>query len=292
MYHRDQYLLRQSDEFHLGSGEEAAVNLSLKKAPPLPSTKLHGQVISSCKTIAGATVKVLDKYFRPLYHSDTNEEGYFSFTNTLMPGEYQLIAVADGYVVSNSCFVSLTPLIPIYVSIPLKPDINSELGTLYGVLRNELNRPLADAQVCLFSDDTMVIPNAITTTNEDGEYLFYGLNTGNYIMTAFLHGYTLPDPLSIKIYPKEIAAADIYLYRLNAALLGTITGKVFHAGRLVPHAMIALYQVENDSSRLLKIQNANEKGEYLFSGLTAGEYVVKAKLSLEDITIGTHLLLE
>lgn len=79
MVRRDRYLLRRSDEFHLGPGEEATVNLKLQKLPPLPCTKLCGQVVSNKAPVAGATVKILLPDLTPICHTKTGIDGKFSF---------------------------------------------------------------------------------------------------------------------------------------------------------------------------------------------------------------------
>ncbi|MPM15300.1 hypothetical protein SDC9_61668 [bioreactor metagenome] len=289
---RDIYLLRRSEEFYLEPGHEASVNLALEKSPPFPCTKLCGQVISGCKSISGATVKILDKGFKPMYHTDTDSEGNFSFVNTLMPGEYEIIAAADGYTVSESRLISLMPSNPLYVTIKLVPDKNAGLGTVYGVVGDENNTPLPGVQVYVFEYGIMEFPKAVTITNSDGEYLVYGLSPGKYAIRAFLQGFLFPDDVEIEIRPKEMACADLYLYRGNSALEGTISGNVIHNGAGIPYAMTALYKVENNNCGLMQIQKANSRGFYLFSGLGPGSYIVKAKLEEEYKTLCSNVMIE
>jgi hypothetical protein len=70
----------------------------------LPCTELCGQVVSGCGPIPGATVKIFDKNLRPICHTDTDREGKFSFINTLMPGDYEILAAADDYLISEAVF--------------------------------------------------------------------------------------------------------------------------------------------------------------------------------------------
>jgi len=289
---RDIYLLRQSDEFYLEPGHEASVNLALEKAPPLPCTKLCGRVMSGCRTISGAAVKILDRNFKPLYHTYTDLEGNFSFINTLMPGVYEVIAAADDYLVSESRLISLMPSASLYVTIKLSPDKNAGLGTVYGIIQDENNAPLPGAQVCIFECGHAEFPMSVAVSNSDGEYLVYGLDPGNYVIRVFLQGYLFPDDVALELYPKEIACADLYLYRGLSALKGTVSGKVIHKGNAVPYAVTALYKIENDNCSLIQIQKANSKGFYLFSGLDAGNYAVKAKLETECATTCVNYTIE
>ena len=282
---RDIYLLRQSDEFYLQPGHEAAVDLDLQKAPPPLRTKLFGQVVSGCGPVSGATVKILNKFFTPLYHTDTDGEGKFSVINTLTPGVYEVVAAAGGYLVSDSRLISLAPSTPLYVTIHLNPDKDAALGTVYGMTRDEKNASLPGVQVHIFGCDDMAFPKAVTVSSPDGEYLVYGLAPGKYVIKAFLEGYLFPYAVPVDIDPKEIVLADLYLYRESSAYNGTISGIVTHNGLEVPHAMTALYSVENDIYTLIQTQTANSKGFYLFSGCKPGKYVVKAKLEGEHKTL-------
>lgn len=282
---RDIYLLRQSDPFYLPVGHEASVNLALTKAPPLPCTKLFGRVVSGCESVSGATVKLLDRSFKPLYHTETDSEGGFSFIDTLMPGVYELVAVADGYLVSESVLISLTPSVPLRVTIRLVPDGSAEFGTAYGVTRDERNAPLPGVQVFIFSAGDMAFPTAVTVSNTDGEYLFYRLKPGKYVLRAFLQGYYLPQDAALDIYPEGIARAELYLFRKASAYKGTVSGKVTHNGAEVPNATAALYLIENGEHTLVQAQRTNSKGFYLFSGCKPGEYVVKAKLEGESAAL-------
>ena len=286
---RDIYLLRKSDEFYLESGHEASINLSLEKVPPSPCTKLCGQVLSGCEPISGATVKILDKNFNPLCHTDTDNEGKFSFINTLMPGVYEIIAVADDYQVSQSRLISLMPYKPLYVTIELRPDKRAESGTVYGTIRDEKNEPLPGTQVYISVCNDVEFPVAITISNSDGEYLVYGLKTGKYVISAFKEGYLMPQSINLSLFPREIARADLYLYK-DTALKGTVSGKVTHNGSAVPDALTALYLTENGNTSLIQVQKSNDMGFYLFSGLKPGFYIVKAKLESEYIPLRTNVV--
>lgn len=288
---RDKYLLRRSDEFHLGSGQEASINLKLKKVPPLPCTKLYGQVKSGCKPISGATVKILDKNFNPLYHTETDKDGHFSFLKTLLPGVYEIVAVADDFLVSESRLISLKQYKPLAITIKLKPDKSSQMATVYGTIRDEINVPLSDTQVYVFIKDNIKHPVAATCSNSDGEYLVNGLVPGDYSIRAFKNSYLFPESVNISLFEKEIFCADLYLYK-DISVKGTISGEVLYKGIPVPYALVALFIVENNESTLVQIRNSNSEGFYLFSGLKPGYYIVKAKLKSKYKTICSNVISE
>lgn len=278
MFRRDIYLLSRSEEFHLDPGQEASININLKKAPPLPCTKLYGQVISiNCANIQGATVKILDRNFHPVSHTETDEKGTFSFINTLIPGDYKILVSAENYLVSESNLISLRPFVPSYTKIKLSPDRNAAKSVVYGTVQNRENIPLPNAQVYIFSHDNKTCPINVATTDADGEYLITGLTPGKYVLSASFFGYTLPKKINIEIFAKEYFCADLYLYRTNSVTNGTISGIVRYKGYPSPYAFAALYREGNDGYRLIQVKETNSEGAYLFSGLKDGKYIVKAK---------------
>lgn len=282
---QDIYSLKRSDEFFLGPGQETVINLVLEKALPFPCTKLYGQVVGDIKPISGATVKLCDTNFNPLCHTVTDCRGSFSLIDTLPPGDYQIVAVANGFQTSESSLISLKPHHISHITIRLSPDKNAALGTVYGVVRGETNRPLPKTQVYLFNANDMVYPVAVTTSNADGEYLIFGINPGNYAIAACRRGYILPEKICVSILSGEVSLADIYLYISAEALQGTISGKIVYQNKAVPNALTALYRIENNSCTLIQTRYSNSQGFYLFSNLPAGKYIVKAKLESDCMSV-------
>lgn len=277
MSYKDIYLLCKSEEFRLDTGQEASINLKLKKVHSLPCTKLCGQVVSNCTKIQGATVKILGMDATPICHTKTDDDGAFSFINALVPGNYEIIASAEDYLISESRFITLQPSVLLRVTIRLKPDKNAQNAVIYGMVRNSGNIPLPNAQVCVFSNEIAGCPATVTRTNADGEYLFTGLRPGKYVISSLCHGYILPEKVTVEIMPKDIFCADLYLYRDIFKEKGTVSGVVLRDGHAVSYATAALYRKESNEYRLLQIQQANGSGVYLFSDLEAGHYIVTAK---------------
>ena len=289
---RDIYQLNRSDAFYLGPGDEASVNLRLEKAVPLPWTRICGEVRGSVMPVFGATVKLLDKDFNPLCHTETDSIGRFSLIANLASGAYQLVAVAEGYLTSEASWISLQPCCTAYVTIPLIPDQSAGIGTVYGMVRDEMNKALPGTYVCLFHDSDMTHPAAVTMSTPDGEYLIYGLTAGDYCIKAFKKGYVFPEKINLSLSPRQIACADIYLYIDVLAVAGTISGKVFYLGNTVPNALTALYRIDNNSYSLIQVQNSNSDGFYLFPNVPPGKYLIKAKLESGFTTIRANVDLE
>lgn len=279
---RDAYLLKRSPVFHLAPRQEATVDLTLEKAPKPPSTVLSGIVTGKCGPVAGATVKVFSRGWQPLAHVETGPDGRFSFFHLLPPGEYIVLASADGYRVSMEYRLRLLMNIPLSITIRLEHARYQGLGTVYGVAFDSLKKPLGEVSIFLKAEAGAGTTTAATMTNDDGEYLVYGLKPGLYQITASKPGYLLPMARTIEVLPDGIFQADLWLYPDPAASDGTISGRITHGGRPVPGAVAALYRQEYGSHRLLALSETNAAGAYLFGSAQPGDYVVKAKQEAED----------
>ena len=279
---RDIYFLQRSDAFHLDSGKEISVDLSLKKVPRPPCTLLKGHVFTYMAPIEGATVKVLSKRLEPIAHAVTDRWGGYVFANRLLTGEYKIMATAEGYSVSADYSVSLKPYEPLNVLFRLKPSEYSGKGALYGVVYNEANEALSGVTVVLKDYEHPRIKKAVTRTNFDGEYLVYGLRPQKYRISAVLKEYTLPQDISVEVRSDEETKQDLFMYKSVLAADGTVSGRIEHNGLPVPNAVAALYKFEGDSHSLIAIKKTNENGAYLFANLKPGEYIVKSKAVTED----------
>lgn len=281
---RDIYLLQRSEQFYLDSRQEMTVDLSLEKVPKEPCTILTGKVAGKCGHIEGATVKVLDRNNNPIAHAVTDHEGTFIFENILPPGEYIVIATAEGYKVSKVYRCKLNPRKPVSISIWLEASECINLATVYGVVYNEVNSELANAKILITDYDKPNIYEAFTETNADGEYLVYGLIPKKYWIFASKEGYFLPQKISFELTPNEIACVNLFLYPDESSTDGTVSGKIDYYGQDVPNAVVALYKVEERGHFLLATKETNESGFYLFPNVKPGEYLVKSKMETENIT--------
>lgn len=281
---RDIYLLQRSEQFNLGPRQEMTVDLSLEKAPKEPCTVLTGSVVGKCGHIERATVKVLDRNNKPIAHAVTDHEGTFIFENILPPGEYIVIATAEGYKVSKVYRIMLESRKPISIFIWLEASDYKNLATVYGVVYNEVNLGLANARILITDYDKPEIYEAFTQTNEDGEYLVYGLKPKKYWMSASKEGYFLPQKISFELTPNEIACVNLFLYPDESSTDGTVSGKIDYSGQSISNAVVALYKVEERGHFLLATKETNDSGFYLFQNVKPGEYLVKSKVETDHKT--------
>ena len=280
---RDVYLLKRSDGFHLNPRQEVTVDLALKRAPILPCTILSGQVIDNCGPLPGATVKVFLMNYAPVLHAMTDANGRFLFRNVLYPGCYRVIATADGYSVSEDTAISLEPDEPVKIVKRLNPSNHLGLAAVYGVVRDPLGNAISNADICVLDDRRPERTVAITHTNHDGEYLVVGLKPRKYEIIARKHGYIFPQPTFFECYPNEIVPLDLFMYEDIQLRNGTVSGIIKFGGNPVPHAAVALYRVEDNRHELIRLQEANREGVYLFADVKPGNYLVKAELDAPSV---------
>lgn len=209
---KDKYRLKRSNPFVLSQREEVTVNLSLSKAPIKPCTLLLGSINGKNGQIKGATVKVFDYCFNPIEHTVTDEKGCFAFENSLPSGDYFVMATADNYAVSEACRVLIFKDVPVSICIWLSETEKNLNNGVYGIAYDQANKKLPYATISISEEASQKKLVATTQTNEDGEYVVYGLKAGKYQISAFKEGYFFPQSLLFEIFPKEYTLVNIFLY--------------------------------------------------------------------------------
>ena len=260
------------------------VDLSLKRVPKEPCTILSGSVVGKCGHIEGATVKVLDRNNKPIAHAVTDHEGTFIFKNILPPGEYIVIATAEGYNVSKVYRLLLESRKPVSIFIWLEVSNYFYLATVYGIVYNEVNSGLVNAEILITDYDKPEVCEAFTQTNADGEFLVYSLQPKKYWISVSKEGYFLPQKISFELTPNEISCVNLFLYPNESSTDGTISGKIDYYGQSIPNAVVALYKVEETGHVLVATKETNESGLYIFQNVKPGEYLVKTKMETNHKT--------
>lgn len=111
----------------------------------------------------------------------TNEYGQFTFRD-LQKGSYIIRISGLGYIpVAISVIISADSTIA-KVMATLNVDPQASKGTISGVITDNNNVPIADADVVLYRVETdgSLTPIAVTRTNDEGVYLFTKVPQGDY----------------------------------------------------------------------------------------------------------------
>ena len=275
--------LQYSQNFAIEGLQEANVDLELPPASAQTAT-VFGVVTDGSLPVADATVKRFDSAGLPSMHTLTDASGAYSITG-IPAGTYSLGAVKDGYRLSDAVGVTLSSSATTQMDLALQADATLALGAIAGVLSAvDLTgkiTPLGGAKISL--RDTLGAEVAVTYTAADGEFAFYDIADGVYTLMASAEGYQAVAPVTATILGGSIANVEMSMTVDLRTYNGTVSGLIRNsAGQAVAGCFVGLYRVVTDAGvtreQLVSVTKTNAAGKYMFGGVGAGEYLVKAKL--------------
>ncbi len=275
-FKHESYLLNRSSQFSLGTGAENRTDLTLAPNPAVHYSAIAGNVLSGATPLVNALVKVLTPGGNPLDHQYTNTQGGF-ITSQFPAGVYQILVSAPGFLTSAPVTVNLPADSAAFVDFNLSADPRAAKNSLFGLVLDQVtgNR-IALATVILTDTGGQTV--AATDTNSDGQYLLCETDNGSYLISAQKPGYELPVPLSITVTGSQLSQTNITLTP-EVATEGTVHGFIRDgSGGALQGACVGLYAVSGATETLVQTTFTNASGFYLFGEVTAGNYLVKAKL--------------
>ncbi len=282
--------LQYSPNINIQGTQEQVANLTLDQAHDI-NTSISGTVKDGDDPVPNATVKVFDKNGNPFMHTTTDEQGKYLFES--LPVDAYSIAVAHrGYRLSPPQAVSLSSGDTVIIDFSLTKDVSLSLGAIAGVVSTNVEeedegtrkRPLNDVKMSLMDNANKLV--AVTYTVDDGEFAFYDVPDGQYKLLATAQGYVPSNPMIITITNGCIVNTTISLVLDEATNRGTVNGVVTNKqGQIVAGCFVGLYQIVthtggNTEELLIAHTKTNTQGQYLFGNVTAGNYVVKAKMNV------------
>lgn len=281
---KDLYDLNYSEEFANVGIQESTIDLDLSTSE-YGSASVTGNVTDvGGGALVGVTIKLFDSLGKPFKHTSTDAEGNYIFTG-LNSGNYSITAVKQNYVITapSAFFIQSEQVLTHNFTITQEVSLNlcSVAGHIYKQSEDE-KEMLNGAMVSLLNATTRETV-ATTTSVEDGEYLFYGVVAGNYIIKATKQGYSASSDVSITAVNGSIINTDIRLIVNPETNVGTISGIVKHNSNVVPQCFVGLYAVSGESEHktetLIATTKTNNNGMYMFGDVATGNYKVKAKLN-------------
>ena len=277
---QDLYGLQYSDRFSLQGIQEAEINLNLTPAPP-PAGTITGTVTNGTDPIPNATVKLFDSTGTPFQHTVTGADGLYTL-NDVPAGSYTISAVAEGYLLSAPVGVAINTGDTAQVNLLCAAEPTLSLGAIAGVVTvTGTGAPLAGAKVTLTGALGAMV--AATYTAADGEFVFYDVADGVYTLTVSADGYLTAGPVQATVSKGSIVNLTVGMTQDVRTYNGTVSGTVQDQnGMVVADCFVGLYQVtgtgETRTETLVAVTKTNTQGMYLFGGVVAGQYLVKAKL--------------
>ena len=243
----------------------AGVNGTAGAAPVAPrllsnAALLSGSVFGpSRQPIAGAVLTVLDP-----------AGGEVLRTSTDRAGSYRLQFPSGG---TFLVVVSTTGHEPAVSTVSLAEgalERNFTLdaaGSVAGRVRDGAGRPRGGVSVTIIDARGEVV--AVAVTGPDGSYELTDLNPGDYTLTAISVG-SRPAAYGVHLTNSGRTELDIDL-PATSALRGQVTSR--STGTPVPDAAVALLDAHG---MVLATVLADDRGRYLFEGVTPGDYTVVA----------------
>lgn len=281
---QDLLSLQYSQNFDIQGMQEVNVDLELPPASTSLAT-VYGVVTDGTTPIADATVKLFDSAGQPYQHTLTDASGAYSLTG-IPAGTYSLGAVKDGYLLSDAAGVTLSAGATTQMNLTCTAEATLSLGAIAGVLTvtdpiQGTSTPLAGAKITL--QDALGTNLAATYTAADGEFAFYDLADGVYTLLSSAEGYVASSSMTAVITGGSIANVTMSMAVDGRTYNGTVSGIIRNnAGQAVAGCFVGLYQVVTAAGvtqeLLIATTKTNTAGKYLFGGVGAGEYLVKAKL--------------
>ena len=281
---QDLLSLQYSQNFEIQGIQEANVDLVLPPAPIATAT-VYGVVSDGTAPIPNATVKLFDSTGMPYKHVLTDSTGAFSLTD-IPAGTYSLAAVADGYRLSPAAGVTLSPGTTMQADLVCVADAALALGTIAGVLTvndpQGLPVPLGGGKITLKNLTGDIL--AVTYTADDGEFAFYDLADGMYMLLSSADGYLSTSSMTVVVANGSIVNIAMSMVADSRTYNGTVSGIIRNsAGQAVAGCFVGLYQVTTvagiTQENLVAVTKTNDAGKYLFGGVTGGNYLIKAKLA-------------
>lgn len=282
---QDLYGLQYSADFSIQGLQEADIDLSL---PPVSDTAatVYGTVTDGTQPIADAVVKLFDEHGVPFQHTMTNAVGEYVLEN-VPAGTYTLAAVKEGCRLSDAAGVILQQRDTTRIDLICIADPTLALGTIAGVVNtvdaSGVPQPLGGVKLTL--QDELGAAVAVTYTIDDGEFVFYDVADGRYTLLSTAEGYLPSAPVTVVIGSGSIANVTMTMLADSRTYNGTVSGTITDRnGRVVAGCFVGLYQVTVEQGiqheTLVAVTKTNASGNYLFGGVSGGNYLVKAKMSI------------
>ena len=282
---QDIYILGQSQKKSISSvGEEIRLDLSLQPQPLNNTGTVTGTVTYNGTPVQNALIKIMDSNYNPILHAITGTDGSYTLNNLSAGTGYNIFATAAGMQLQQGTSFNITANQVITSNFTLASSPASQLGVIAGDLfDSSTSLPINGAVVSLYlvnSDSTQVL-EAITYTNQYGQFVFRELAIGNYNIVISALGYVGSSSLASITQSGQIVPALVNITQDVNASRGTVSGIITdNNNQPISAADVILYQVNTDQSlTAISFTQTNTSGVYLFINVPQGNYIVKSNQS-------------
>ncbi|MPQ42996.1 beta-N-acetylglucosaminidase domain-containing protein [Clostridium tarantellae] len=260
-------------------GQDIEMNLKLTKNTKKLnlSTTISGSVVDKLKNpIDNAIVNLMDENFNPLTYVTTGENGKYLMNDIPYSDSYNLIATANGKLISQANNFSISSQQNLEFNFVLLDDPNALLGIISGKVQDD-NNPLLGAIVSLYTiDEDKKNLISITYSDVSGIYTFTELPLGNYSIGISALGY-MQFQMPVSVNSGEIISVKSNLSVDPKASDGIISGIIKDSTNLqISDAYVILYRVEdNEDLTPVAVTTTDKNGLYVFINVSTGNYLIK-----------------
>ena len=159
------------------------------------------------------------------------------------------------------------------LSLSRNPHVNS--GTITGTVKDVDGNLISDAVVLIMDGAYAAIANTIT--GNDGRYSFSLIPSGStYRAYAQSPGFLLSDAMPFSLGKNQRIEIDFALVTNDTDAYSIIAGEVLNAyGLPIKSASVELYQVVQNTTKLLVLTFSNDIGQFVFRDIGLGSYFLK-----------------
>lgn len=238
-----------------------------------------GKIVDSmrCTAIPNVGIKLTDTEYNPLFHTSSDLNGEFIFTN--LPFQYYiLLSSHSNYFTSTSILINPCPEYNVR-KILLKPLPDSKKNITIGKVTDINNKPLQNCIVNLLAKNDISVSH-YTTTDCNGDYVITfnkKCNTHYYLLVK--HCMYKNKTIDIPVDYNKIYYINVHL-TIDEYCGGTISGIITDVtGNPVSHCIVILFDADHNIP--ISFTYTNETGCYLFYNLKQGRYYIKSNKQCE-----------
>ena len=281
---QDKYNLGQSVSGVITNiGNEINLNLSLSlNSNNMTGLKIYGTVKDENNNlIENATVKLMSSDYHPLFHAKTNASGEYSFYDLPRNNTYNVFVTSKGYMLEQNTVSSFLGTKNLEIDFVLQEDSDLNLGLISGIVVNAItNQPKANVVVKLIntSNGSQVL-QAISYTNENGQFIFSNVSMGTYLINASALGYNSLNLETSIINPGQLVSLTAGITQKANISKGIISGQIQDCSNnnFLEGADVILYEVQSDNSlNPVAFTKTIKDGYYMFGNVPIGTYKIKS----------------
>jgi len=276
----DEYELGQSDVGTINCEiDEIRLDLQLKKNKHYNDVIICGYVYDFCKhPIKNAKVIFYNKYNKEIGFVYTSYEGLYVFWGVKLNSVIRIGVYKKGYhKYCSEVMCVYTKMFRYNMCLQKRYFCSNVL--ISGHIKDENCNPIKNISVyllkvcdCCHKKDIF----KVTNSNEYGQFVFYDLKRGNYVVYI--------DNTKFEQYTKQIniietnKIIDIDVELIKRQVKTKMCGYIKDDfGKPIKKAVVILYRVElNDELIPIEYTISDDNGRYSFDELPCGKYVAKA----------------